>query len=148
MRKRLLIFGYPLLEISTAWILIIWLGFGWTLFIYVAAIPLGWLLFKQAGRRAIAAAQRQQVPASKLTFHMLAGVLFMIPGVWTDVLALLCLIPLVQKMLAAPFASMSAHTGNINVRLNSWNQGSQIVEGVVIHENDDPFDSDSNETKN
>lgn len=141
MRKRLLIFGYPLLEISTAWLLIILLGFGWTLFIYVAAMPFGWLLFKQAGRSAIASAQRQQVPASKLTFHMLAGVLFMIPGVWTDVLALLCLIPLIQNLLAAPFAAMSTYTGNINVRLNNWNQDSQIVEGVVIHENDDPSGS-------
>ena len=139
MRKRLLIFGYPLLEISTAWLLIILLGFGWTFIIYVGAMPLGWLLFKQAGRSAIASAQRQQVPASKLTFHMLAGVLFMIPGFWTDVLALLCLIPLIQKLLASPFAAMSTHTGNINVRLTNWNQESQIVEGVVIHDSDDPL---------
>ncbi len=139
MRKRLLIFGYPLLEISTAWLLIIWLGFGWTVFVYVAGLPLGWLLFKKAGRSALDAAQQKQVPASRTTFHMLAGVLLMIPGVWTDILAVLCLIPFVQKILAAPFAAMNTHTGNINVRLNNWNQDSQIVEGVVIHENDDPL---------
>ncbi|CAB4889048.1 MAG: hypothetical protein F2923_07960 [Actinobacteria bacterium] len=143
MLKRLLIFGYPLLEVSTAWALIIWLGFGWTFVIYVSGIPIGWLVFKHAGRRALDAAHRQEVPPATLAFQVLAGVLFMIPGIWTDIFALLCLIPYLQKRMSAPFANMSTSPGNINWRMSSWSQGSEIIEGVVIHENDDPFDSGS-----
>lgn len=143
MLKRLLIFGYPLLEICTAWALIIWVGFGWTFIIYVAGMPIGWLVFKQAGRRALDAAQRQQVPITKLTFLMLAGVLFMIPGVWTDFLALLCLIPVVQKRLASPFANINTSSGNMNWRMSTWSNGSEIIEGVIVHENDDPFNPGS-----
>lgn len=143
MVKRLLIFGYPLLEVSTAWALIIWLGFGWTFVIYVAGMPIGWIVFKQAGRRALDAAHRQEVPPAKLTFRMLAGVLFMIPGLWTDVLALLCLVPYLQQRMLAPFANVTSSPGNMNWRMSSWGQGSEVIEGVVIHENDDPFDSGS-----
>ncbi|MFA7324955.1 MAG: FxsA family protein [Candidatus Nanopelagicales bacterium] len=140
MSRRLLVFGYPLLEICTAWAFVVWFGWAWTILIYVAGFPIGLAVFKEGGRRALAAAQASAVPTRSATFRMLAGVLFMIPGFWTDVAALLCFIPFVQRRLSAPFSNLSSSTGGLNWRVSTWGNGADIVQGVVIHENDDPLD--------
>ncbi len=142
--RRLLIFGYPLLEIVTFFAWVTWFGWGWALLISFIGIPVGWLVFRTAGRAALASARKSAPPTRAVTFRMLAGVLFMIPGFWTDVAALLLFIPMVQARLASPFTNLNTADGGMNWRVRTWrSNGVDIVEGVVIHENDDPFDTRS-----
>jgi len=140
LRRRLLIFGYPLLEIVTFFALVTWFGWGWALLIYFIGIPIGWLVFRNGGRAALRSARAGTTPTRAATFGMLAGVLMMIPGFWTDVAGLLCLLPFVQSRLAAPFTNLSTATGGMNWRVRTWGNGADIVQGVVIPENDDPLD--------
>ena len=136
--KKFLLLGYPVLEFCTALFFIVWLGFGWTFLIYIVGIPIGWIALKTAGRQSRELARNQQLPSRALSFRFVAGMLFLIPGFWTDVLALLCFIPLVQARIAAPFAFLHSNASNLQSRINPWDDGSEIIEGVVIHENDDP----------
>jgi UPF0716 protein FxsA len=141
--RRLLIFGYPLLEIVTFFAFVAWLGWGWALLISFIGVPIGWMVFRSAGRAALASAKRSAAPGRAVAFRMLSGVLFMIPGFWTDVAALLLFIPKVQARLAAPFTNLNTAAGGMNWRVRSWRRGGDTVEGVVINENDDPFNSRS-----
>ncbi|MDP2013498.1 MAG: FxsA family protein [Actinomycetota bacterium] len=141
--RRLVIFGYPLLEIVTFFFFVTWFGWGWALFISFIGIPIGWMVFRNAGRAALAAAKRSAAPSRAITFRMLSGVLFMIPGFWTDIAALLLFVPGVQARLAAPFTNLNTPSGGMNWRVRSWGGSGDIVEGVVIHENDDPFNTRS-----
>ena len=136
--KRILFVGYPILEFFTAVLFIIWFGLGWTLVIYVLGIPIGWVTLKSAGRKSLELAKAQQTPSRALSFRFVAGVLFLIPGFWTDVCALLCFVPFIQAKIAAPFSFLNGRSNGVNWRVNTWNSGGDIVEGVVIHENDDP----------
>ena len=141
--RRLLLFGYPLLEIVTFFAFVTWLGWGWALLISFIGIPIGWMVFRNAGRQALQAAKRSSAPSRATTFQMLSGVLLMIPGFWTDVAALVLFMPPLQARLAAPFTNLNTPTGAMNWRVRTWGSGGDIVEGVVIHENDDPFDNRS-----
>lgn len=137
--KRFLLVGYPLVELLTAVAFIIWLGFGWTIVIYIAGFPIGWFLLKSAGRATVELANEQRTPTKSVTFRFISGVLFVIPGFWSDVLGALCLVPFVQGRIAAPFAFLTTPVGGVNWRVNTWS-GGEVVEGVVIHDPDDPND--------
>ena len=139
-RRRLIVFGYPLLELVTFIALVSWFGWGWALLITFIGIPIGFFVFRSAGREALRGARRNSVPSRAITFRMLSGLLFMVPGVWTDVAALLLFLPAVQARLAAPFRNFSTSSGGMNWRIRTWGNRMDTVEGVVIHENDDPVD--------
>ncbi|MGW0735971.1 FxsA family membrane protein [Streptomyces sp. NPDC002851] len=85
---------------------------GFTVFLLVAAgIVLGAAVIKRAGRRAfrtlneqVQQVQRGEVPAEPAkgggnALTMLAGLLLMMPGLISDVLGLLCLLPPVRSVL-------------------------------------------------
>jgi len=141
--RRLLFFGYPLLEIVTFFAFVTWFGWAWALLISFIGIPVGWVVFRNAGRSALASAKANATPSRSATFRMLAGVLLMIPGFWTDVAAAIILIPQVQGRLAAPFTNLNTSTGGMNWRVRTWRNDADIVQGVVIHENDDPLNNRS-----
>ncbi len=141
--RRLLVFGYPLLEIVTFFAFVTWFGWGWALLISFIGIPIGWMVFRNAGRSALASAKKNSAPSRATTFQMLSGLLFMIPGFWTDVAALVLFIPQLQTRLAAPFTNINTPTGGMNWRVRTWGNGPDIVQGVVIHENDDPLNERS-----
>ncbi len=52
-RVRLLVFGYPLLEIATAYAVAQLIGWGWTLLLLAAGIPVGFTLMRKAGDAAM-----------------------------------------------------------------------------------------------
>ena len=135
--KKFLLVGYPVIEFCTAVAFIIWIGFGWTLVIYLAGFPLGWLMLKSAGRSTVELANMQRTPTKNVTFKFISAVLFLIPGFWSDVLAVLCLVPFVQDRIAAPFAFLTTQSGGVNWPMSRW-AGGDVIEGVVIHETDDP----------
>ncbi len=51
LRARLLLFGYPLLEVATAYAIAMWIGWGWMLLLLVAGIPVGFAFMRNAGGR-------------------------------------------------------------------------------------------------
>ncbi|HWU32067.1 MAG TPA: FxsA family protein [Marmoricola sp.] len=106
----------------TAWALpiaeivgIIWVGHeigaGWTLLMLFAGIVLGLALIQRAGQRSVAAlaasVRRGQVPSSQLAQNgwlVAGGVLLMIPGFITDILAILVMVPLTRRLLGRAVA--------------------------------------------
>lgn len=94
LRGRLLVFGYPALELLTAWGLMQWLGWEWTLVIFLAGVPVGFVLMRAAGRNAMAELQRSAgtgMAPQRMGDHgawFAAGLLLALPGVWSDLAAL------------------------------------------------------------
>ena len=89
-RGRLLLFGYPLLEVATAYAVALWLGWGWMLLLLLAGIPVGFAIMRNAGDAAHASTcsgRRRPVSEPDAGRHALTfvgGLLIMIPGFWTD----------------------------------------------------------------
>lgn len=130
-RRRLLVFGYPALELLTIAGLIAWIGLGWVLLILVAGVPLGMLLMRAAGRQAIAVARQASrtgtLPDGAAGLHAIAfvgGALVLVPGIWSKVIGLLLQIPPVQVLVAQRFAG----------RFQMFSVGGgEVIPGTVIH---------------
>jgi UPF0716 protein FxsA len=151
LRRRLLTFGYPALELLTAWGLALWLGWGWALLIIVGGLPVGVVLIKRAGRSAFGELQRVSseggVPnlGARHGWVLLSGLLLAIPGVWTDVLAVAVLVPAIRRRVTAalgPRFEMNAvraswaGTGESMNRTES-SARSEVIIGTVIAEPED-----------
>lgn len=124
-RTRLVVFGYPLAEILAFWALGLWLGWLLAIVIILAGFPIGFALW----RNAASAAQLGQ--PDKASVFGIAGLLFVIPGVLTDLLALVLLIPAVHKYLGK---RLTAWTGTTPMaRFTYTNAGaSEVVIGEVV----------------
>ena len=121
MRLLALILGLPLIEISLFVTLGAWLGLWVTLAIVVGTAVLGLWLIRSQGERAQrdlkTALQARSNPARALASDVLtvvAGVLLVLPGFFTDVCGLLLLLPPVQHALTryaqrSAQAAVSAH---------------------------------------
>ncbi len=84
-RSRLLLFGYPLLEVATAYAVAMWLGWGWMLLLLLVGFPIGFAIMRNAGDAAMVDLQRaaqtgQEPDAGKHGLTFLGGLLIMIPG--------------------------------------------------------------------
>lgn len=103
MRQRLLIFGYPLLEFATAYVVALWIGWGWTIVLLIAGIPAGLAVMRNAADSAFQDVARAQETGSPVDSgrHGLAfvgGLLIAIPGFWTDLLGVLLVVPVTQRL--------------------------------------------------
>ena len=106
MRWRLVFFGYPLLEIIAAWAVAQLLGWGWTLLLLIAGIPIGVYVMRRAGSAAFTsvrqAANSGGLPPGEAGSHSLtfiAGLLITIPGFCTELLGLVLLVPPIKERL-------------------------------------------------
>lgn len=105
LRRRALLFGYPALELLTLWLLGQWLGWEWALLAFLGGVPIGLALMASAGRAAVDDARRAAasgLPAGRTMAHgvrFACGLLLAIPGVWSDLVALMVLIPAAQRYL-------------------------------------------------
>lgn len=102
-RGRLMLLGFPLLEIVTIYLVAQLIGWGWTFLLLLAAIPVGFAVMRNAGDGAMRdLAQSAQtgvaVDASRHTLTFVGGLLIMIPGFWTDLMGALLAIPLTQRL--------------------------------------------------
>jgi UPF0716 protein FxsA len=102
-RSRLLVFGYPLLEVATFYLVAQLIGWGWAFLLLILGFPIGFALMRNAGdaamRDMVAAANAgTQVDASRHTLSFVGGLLILIPGFWTDLLGLLLVIPFTQHL--------------------------------------------------
>lgn len=104
-RTRLLVFGYPLLEVATAYLVAVWIGWGWMLLLLLAGIPAGFAVMRNAGDAAMRDVQRAQaaggtVDPGRHATAFVAGLLIAIPGFWTDLLGVLLLLPPTRRLFS------------------------------------------------
>lgn len=146
MRQRLLIFGYPLLEFATAYVVALWIGWGWTILLLLVGIPAGLAVMRNAGDAALQEVVRANrtgqpvVDSGRHALTFVGGLLIAIPGFWTDLLGLLLVIPVTQRL----FRSRSR--GWLEKRFTVVQMpgirfpyaGGDVVEGTVIHPDSEP----------
>ena len=150
MRWRFIFFGYPLLEIIAAWAVAQFLGWGWTLLLLIAGIPIGVYVMRRAGSAAFTsvrqAANSGGLPPGEAGSHSLtfiAGLLITIPGFCTDLLGLVLLIPPIKERLRRRVARRIVASGFPNPATFSESPGAQpnfgqgdVVIGEVIEDED------------
>lgn len=103
-RSRLLLYGFPLLELITMYVVAQFIGWGWTFLLLLVGIPVGFAVMRNAGDAAMrdlaqAASTGQPVDPSRHTLPFIGGLLIAIPGFWTDLVGALLLVPPVQRLL-------------------------------------------------
>ena len=141
LRRRFVVFGYPLLEILTIVGLAQLIGWGWTLLILIAGIPIGFAVMSRAGRSAFAsmrdASRDGRLPDGSAGTHaltFLAGALIAVPGLWTDLAGFLLLIRPVQQLVRRRYGPrVTAFTSTAGgLRPPSFG-ASDVIKGTVIH---------------
>jgi UPF0716 family protein affecting phage T7 exclusion len=137
--RRLLIFGYPLVEILLLWWVASIIGWGFALLLVLAGFPAGAALMRNAAAKSVTLSTAPDSDRPKIlrgaTGMFASGLLIMIPGFLTDLLGLILLFPPVQSLLFR-------RAGNwIQMRMMSvpgFNgpANGQVIKGVVIIETD------------
>lgn len=80
-----------------------------------------------------------EVPAQAMlegAVLLVAGLLFLIPGFFTDILGLLCVLPPTRYLLLKMLLRKGVVTTG-GFRQQSWQQNSQDIEGEVVRRKDD-----------
>jgi len=143
-RRRLVVFGYPLLEILTIVGVAQLIGWGWTILILIAGIPIGFTVMSRAGRSAFAsmreASRDGRIPEGSAGTHalsFLAGALIAVPGLWSDLAGVLLLLAPVQHLLRRRYGPrVTAFTSTAGgLRPPSFGT-SDVIKGTVIHTDD------------
>ncbi len=143
LRARLLVFGYPLLEVATAYLIAMWIGWGWMLLLVLAGIPVGFAIMRNAGDAAMvdmqAAAQTGREPdASRYGLSFVGGMLIAIPGFWTDLVGLLLVVPLTQRLFRQNARTwLSSRVTSVRMPGVHYPTSGDIVQGTVIRRTDD-----------
>lgn len=145
LRRRLLIFGFPLLEIVTIYVVAQWIGWLWTFLLLLVGIPAGFALMRNAGdaalRDAMAAQQSgRPVEVSRHALAFVGGVLIAIPGFWTDLLGLLLVIPLTQRLFRTRARRwFEGRFTSVRMPGIRFPGGGDVIQGTVIYPpRDDP----------
>ncbi len=144
-RGRLLLFGYPLLEVATAYAIAVWIGWGWMLLLVLVGFPIGFAIMRNAGDAALQDAERagrtgEEVDAGRHALTFVGGLLIMIPGFWSDLLGLLLAVPWTQRLFRSR-ARTWLEARATYVRMPGVHYpGGDVVQGTVIHH--DPEDTD------
>lgn len=149
-RARLIVFGYPLVEILILWGIATVIGWGWALLGLLAGIPIGLALMRNAGSSAAAAMQADPARATALASasagQFAAGVLFVIPGYLTDLVGLALLLPGVRsgvgRWASQRFAQQPWFT--------RFPGSGDVVRGTVVIEDlryDDPDDGPASDSR-
>lgn len=131
-----------LLEIICFVLAVKWLGFGVTLLLLIASSLLGISLIRKAKESAVLLTQQLQVGAWQDIAHtryILAGLLLLIPGFLTDIVGLLCLVPLVQKRILTWLGAKphySANDAHYQSQQYTGDKPSRVIEGEFWREED------------
>ena len=149
-RGRLILFGYPLVEILLLWWIASITGWAIAIFLIIAGFPIGAALMRNAAAKAslIAATADKNKPQVARSAALMcgSGVLIMIPGFATDLLGAILLIPpignrAVRCIRVLDRAPHGAHaglwqcTGFTGSQFASYVDG-DVIRGVVIDEED------------
>jgi UPF0716 protein FxsA len=148
-RSRLLLFGYPLIEILLFWWVASLTGWGIAILLIIAGFPAGAALMRNAAAKAsvVATTPDEGKPkvARSAAVTFVSGLLILLPGFATDILGIIFLIPPIGNRIVKAFSSW---IGARMVRMpgygNAGFTGSQfasyvdgeVIRGVVISEDD------------
>lgn len=144
LRWRLIVFGWPALEIATAWWVATKIGWGNLIGIVILSAVLGVIVIRAAGRAAFGELRQAQaqgvMPQGTAARHVgtfIAGVLIAIPGLWTTLVGLVFLLPPVRAILMPVAASWVVARSTIT----RTQPGRTTIRGVVIRPEDPPQDT-------
>lgn len=153
MQIGLLLIGlaFPLLELAVLIKVGQWIGFWWTVLLLAGSAVAGGLIIQQQGfnalRRSLESAREGRPPlepAVDSAFLMLAGILFLVPGLITDAAGFLLLIPPLRRLvgrwlLGRMLAGASVHVNTSRYESGTYTDDTQrrpggrsSGEGVVI----------------
>lgn len=130
----------PVIEIVVLIKLVQWIGPWWTLLILLGEAALGIALIRVEGarirRRLKAAGATETAPTADIgdaAAVLVGGILLALPGLLTDVLGLLCLLPftrpLVRKLTVGWFERRYGSSVPLRRRRS---RGSEVIEGEVV----------------
>lgn len=145
-RTRLLVFGYPLVEIVLAYLVGVLIGWGWLLLLVILGIPVGLAVMRNAAHAALrdVASASPGAPTPDGSRHALAfvgGLLIAIPGFLTDLIGLLLVFPPTQRLFRnrsrAWFESRVSLVRMPGVRYPGVFGGADVIPGTVVRSADD-----------
>lgn len=142
-RSRLLIFGYPLLEVATIYLVAVWIGWGWTLLLLLLGIPIGFALMRNAGDAAMndmvqSANTGQPVDSGRHGLSFVGGVLIAIPGFWSDLVGLLLVLPWTQRLFRQRARTwLSSRLTTVHMPGIRYPHEGDVIQGTVI-QRDEP----------
>ncbi|MFP5019219.1 FxsA family protein [Pseudonocardia phyllosphaerae] len=129
---------YVVLEVLAVVALASWIGLGWTLLVLLAGSLLGLALARREGIRAAralaTAVQRGKLAHSEATDGLLValgGVLLFVPGLITDVLGLLLLVPPIRGIVRRRLVG-AAERRSPGLRTARIRYGATVVDGEVV----------------
>lgn len=129
---------YLVIELAALVAVVWWLGLGWTLLLLLVSAAVGmWLLRRQGSRAALAVTQAVhagRVPHAELTDGALVGLgglLILLPGVVSDLLGLLLMLPLVRQ-LARRWLLRAAERRSPALRTVRIRDGGPVIDGEVV----------------
>ena len=152
---RLILFGYPLVEILLLWWVASFTGWGIAILLIIAGFPAGAALMRNAAAKAtlISTTPDTEKPkvARSAALMFGSGMLIMIPGFATDLIGVILLIPPIGnrvvrglsswiglRMVSMPGFSNAGFTGS---QFASYVDG-EVIRGVVINDEDvDPHEN-------
>lgn len=136
--RRIIVFGYPLLEVLLLWWVASLIGWGFALLLVIAGFPAGAALIRNAAAKAtyLSTASETEKPAltRSTTGMFLAGLLIMIPGFATDFLGCLVLLPPVQKWIVRKMGSWIQHRMVRVPGFAAYTSEGDVIQGFVITE--------------
>jgi UPF0716 protein FxsA len=134
LRQRALLFGYPLVEVLTAWAVATWIGWGWTILLLLASLPVGFSIMRRAARAATAEMVAQRPPTAAHAAVFIGGLLIAIPGFVTDLLGAVLVVPLTRRLLIAVIGpALQARMVAMRVPGTGFH-GDVIIGEVVVQE--------------
>lgn len=138
LRTRAMVFGYPLIEVLAAWAVATWIGWGWTILLLLAGLPIGFVILRRAARAATAELVAQRPPTAGLAAVFIGGLLIAIPGFVTDVLGAVLVIPLTRRLLLAAIGP-ALQARMVAMRVPGTGYSGEVIIGEVVVQ-DPPHD--------
>lgn len=139
-RGRLVLFGYPLLEVVTAYAIGQLIGWGWMLLLVVLGFPVGFAIMRNAGDAAmrdlaIASQTGREVDPGRHGLTFVGGVLIAIPGFWTDLVGLLLAFPPTQRLFRQSTRSwFSRRFTTVRMPGIRYPYDGEVIRGTVVRE--------------
>jgi UPF0716 protein FxsA len=141
-RSRLLFFGYPLLEIATAYLVAMWIGWGWMLLLVLIGFPVGFAIMRRAGDAAMRDLQASvdagpEPDSGRHALTFVGGLLIAIPGFWTDLLGLLLVLPPTQRLFRQRSRTwIEGRFTTVRMPGVHYPGGGEVIQGTVIRSDD------------
>lgn len=133
-----LFLGYAVIEVAALVAIVSWVGLAWTLLVLLAGALIGlWLVRREGARTALALADAMRggkLAHAELTDGALvglAGLLILVPGVVSDVLGLLLVLP-PSRALVRRWIVRSAERRAPVLRTARIRDGHTVVDGEVV----------------